>query len=208
MEILLLPIGIVMLILGWRFAFGSRKKRIQQKMDIQKLEIYETAQRKLEQFKNTKDLDGIISYLHYSGPFDGSIRKDAALALCERKDSRAIVPLISTIRELQSEDGGTTFAAIRALEKIGQPAVEPLITALREEHLVSNVRKSIIETFGRLRDFGAVEPLIALLKDENRDVRKSAEKALRKITDNNLGADLSKWQTWWQQNKKEFLKGR
>jgi HEAT repeat protein len=53
--------------------------------------------------------------------------------------------------------------AENALIRIGQPAVEPLIAALKDKR----VRWNAIHVLGRVRDARAVEPLIAVLKDEN-----------------------------------------
>jgi len=69
--------------------------------------------------------------------------------------------------------------ATKALVKIGKPAVQPLIAALKDENLY--VRLNAAKALGNITDPRAVEPLIAALKDENRWVRKNVAEALVKI---------------------------
>jgi HEAT repeat protein len=79
------------------------------------------------------------------------------------------------------EDKSVTIRrrAIRALEKAGPSAVEPLIAALQSEK--SRARAGAAEALGKIKDSRAVEPLTAALEDENADVRNSAARALAKI---------------------------
>jgi len=70
-------------------------------------------------------------------------------------------------------------AATRALEEIGEPAVEPLVAALQDEDPV--VRRIAAEVLGNLGDPRAVAPLAAASQDENSDVRRAAARALRQI---------------------------
>ena len=70
-------------------------------------------------------------------------------------------------------------AAAEALVKIGEPAVEPLINALKDED--SSVRRKAAEALGEIGDERAVEPLINALKDEDSFVRWEAAEALVKI---------------------------
>jgi HEAT repeat protein len=65
-----------------------------------------------------------------------------------------------------------------ALARIGEPAVEPLIDALKDEN--SEVRESATEALARIGK-PAVEPLTEALKDENSEVHRLAAKSLDKI---------------------------
>ncbi|QGZ89549.1 hypothetical protein GQR42_08210 [Microcystis aeruginosa FD4] len=71
--------------------------------------------------------------------------------------------------------------AAEALVRIGQPSVEPLIAALKDEDVV--VRRAAAEALGKIGGELAIEPLVAVLKDEDVDVRRSATEALGKIGD-------------------------
>jgi HEAT repeat protein len=71
--------------------------------------------------------------------------------------------------------------------KIGAPAVEPLIAALKDGD--SGVREAVAKALGAIGDARAVEPLIAALKDGEPGVRKAAAEALVKIyREGRLGA--------------------
>src|SRR5207249_3256122 len=72
-------------------------------------------------------------------------------------------------------------AAIEALGKIGIPAVESLIAALRKQEI--DVRQAAAEALGQIGGVHAVEPLIAAFKDDSQQVRKAAAEALGKIGD-------------------------
>jgi len=71
--------------------------------------------------------------------------------------------------------------ALTALVNIGKPAVQPLITVVKDKNIT--VRKNAIEALGEIKDARAVETLIVSLKDENPDIRKNAAEALGKIRD-------------------------
>jgi len=58
--------------------------------------------------------------------------------------------------------------------RIGAPAVEPLIAALKEE----GMRESAAMALGKIGDAHAVEPLIAVLKDNHAVVRRNVAEAL------------------------------
>lgn len=62
---------------------------------------------------------------------------------------------------------------------IGEPAVEPLITALGDED--SSVRVRAAEALGRIGDERAVEPLSTALNDEDETVRVFARMGLKSI---------------------------
>jgi vesicle coat complex subunit len=85
------------------------------------------------------------------------------------------------IQALEDKNVNVRRRAIRALEKAGSSAVEPLIAALKSE--VSRVRAGAVEALGEIEDRGAVEPLIAALQDRISNVRAGAAEALGKIKD-------------------------
>jgi len=130
------------------------------------------------------------------------VREEAAMALGEIGDKRAVEPLINALKD---EDSDVRMEAAEALDqmgwkpgyvtekayylvakkewdeavKLGEPAVEPLINALKDE--ASSVRWEAAGALGEIGDERAVEPLINALKDEDSDVRWKAAEALVKI---------------------------
>ena len=123
------------------------------------------------------------------------------------------VEIQGLIQALEDKNVNIRRRAIRALEKAGPSAVEPLIGALRseksraraaaaealggiedvraveplivalEDDKIANVRAGAAEALGEIKDPRAVEPLIAALQDKNPDVRSWAAKALGEIKD-------------------------
>jgi len=107
---------------------------------------------------------------------DKDVRSAAVHALGELKDPRAIEPLIGAFGDRENvvrEAAGATIV------KIGSPAVEFLITALKNDD--SSVREMAVQTLGKLKDVRAVESLIATLRDESYSVSSEGVKALCNI---------------------------
>lgn len=88
-----------------------------------------------------------------------------------------VVPLL--IEALQDID--QRVGAGGALEKIGKPAVKPLLNSLNDTEW--RVRFVAAHTLGHIRAKEAVEPLIGLLYDPQPEVRKYAAEALGSIGD-------------------------
>jgi len=118
-------------------------------------------------------------------------------------DPRAVEPLISALRD---DDWAVRFAAAEALGKLGQPAMAPLVATLREtDKTVRQAAAESLEKIGWLPgndETGAyfwiakqnwdkcvaigpqaIEPLVATLKDKDKDVRKAIVLAFGKIRD-------------------------
>jgi len=92
------------------------------------------------------------------------IRREAAVALGEIKDEKAIEPLITALTT--DEESEVRGSAAFALGSIGsEKAIEPLITALTTDE-ESGVRGSAADALGSIGDNRAVEPLKKALKDE------------------------------------------
>ncbi|ODS33014.1 MAG: heat repeat-containing PBS lyase [Candidatus Scalindua rubra] len=75
----------------------------------------------------------------------------------------------------------TNEEATKALVKIGEPAVSPLISSLKVENRRIRVRAAL--ALGEIKDSRAVKPLITTLKDKDHVIRASAVVALAKIND-------------------------
>ena len=125
---------------------------------------------------NHQDVEDLIRKLETG---DLNARVEAAWALGELKNPKAVKPLIEALK-----DGNwrVRWRAAWALGEIKDPrAVPPLIDALRDED--SRVRESAARALGEIGDRRAVEPLIWLLRDEDSNIREEAAKALGSIGD-------------------------
>jgi HEAT repeat protein len=132
---------------------------------------------------------------------DSNVRNGAAEALLSTGKS-AVEPLVLALKD---EDSNVRMRVADTLDKLGwtpeddserahyliatqewdelalfgEPAVEPLIQALKDGN--SDVRMRAIGALGMIGDVRAVEPLIQALKDEYWNVNKEAEKTLGTI---------------------------
>jgi HEAT repeat protein len=165
----------------------------------------------IEKLEAKRDVQGLIKALGYRK--SSAIRKAAARALGQIKDTRAVEPLIGALkdedRDVQEaavdvlgqigdtravepliaalKDGNwevVLLAAARALGKIGDArAVEPLVVALKDSGSDSRRAAAAAVALGQIRDARAVEPLVAALKDEYRHMRWAVAQALGQIGD-------------------------
>jgi len=90
-------------------------------------------------------------------------------------------PRLSPEDWVERLDQASGYGVVQTLVKLGQPAVEPLITALRDPRPL--VRMHAAEALGQMQDTRAVEPLIAALKDSQDSLRTSAARALGQLGD-------------------------
>ncbi len=133
---------------------------------------------------------------------DTPLEEKALETLGSIGDARAVEPLITVLKD---SDEVARFSAVKALGKIGDTrAVEPLIAALEDSD--EDVRKGAAEALDKLGwqpgqdeiacvywvahkkwekcvEIGAcaIEPLIAVLQDRDKDVREKAAEALGEI---------------------------
>jgi|CZKF01.1.fsa_nt_gi HEAT repeat protein len=108
---------------------------------------------------------------------DADVRWEAANALGEIKDPRAVPPLLEA---LQAKD--LQWHAAYALGKIKDPrAVEPLIAALQNKD--AEFREQVASALGEIKDPRADAALIAALKDPEPKVLHAAANALGLIND-------------------------
>ncbi len=109
------------------------------------------------------------------------VREGAAKALGRIGDTRAVEPLVEVLKIKYTSIFSQNRAA-EALVEIGEPAVIPLLEALKDEE-DSPVEKFAENIFVEIGE-PAVEPLVEALKDdEDSIVRSSAAKALGEIGD-------------------------
>lgn len=91
-------------------------------------------------------------------------------------DTRIIEPLIQALND---QDEGVRGTTTEALGRIGKPAVEYLIEALKNEK--EYARLNAIMALSMIGDKRAVDPLTSASKDDSEIVRKAAKMALEKV---------------------------
>jgi HEAT repeat protein len=137
----------------------------------------------VQELKSQEDVDGLIEALNF--PDDPNIRLDAASALGQIGDSRAVKPLIAALDDQQ----GVIEMAALALGEMGDPrAVDPLTEPLN--HGNWEVRSSAAKALGKIGDERAVDPLTKLLDDRNESVRWHTVQALESITGDTYSTNM------------------
>ena len=145
----------------------------------------------------------------------------------DRRGREAAEMLIGSLADAQSD---VQWIAVENLVMIGEPALEPLLRAIKDPNPF--IRRRAAEALGRLRDERAILPLInalsdpvsqvrmssafglALLKDERAiepllvmvasdqsNVATMAAMSLIEITGENFGTDKDKWAQWYANKK-------
>jgi HEAT repeat protein len=126
--------------------------------------------------KRTREKIALPMRQHLETGIRHGVQIRAIQALGEIRDTKAIEPLIKKLGDPLHE---IWQAAAEALGKMGEPAVESLIQALKDEKW--DVRTGAARSLGGIGDNKAVDPLIQALKDRNLTVRIHATEALVKI---------------------------
>lgn len=148
--------------------------------------------------------DSVLEQIAALKDRDWAIREEAATALGEARDSRAVVPLLAMLKD---SDRAVRDAAISALTSIGEPAVVSLGACLGDDDLTLLesatcilakigdrrvfddlvgvlgsadwiVRSHAAQALGRIGEPRGVDHLIPLLQDKVKAVREDAARAL------------------------------
>ncbi|WP_094227735.1 HEAT repeat domain-containing protein [Methanolobus psychrotolerans] len=119
--------------------------------------------------KSTKD--SLIAVL---GDPNGNVRSSATGALRMFRDEN-LLPYFAS--HLKDQDSGMTAA--KAMREIGPAAVEFLIDALQDEN--REIRLRAAWTLNGMKDERIIKPLIACLKDEDKQIREKAYDGLLRI---------------------------
>jgi HEAT repeat protein len=93
-------------------------------------------------------------------------------------DEKDVIGLIENLNDL---DWDVRNYIADILVKIGEPAIDPLIKALKNDDL--DIRMEAARVLGRIGNKKALNPLIGALKDEDVNFRKQAASAINKIID-------------------------
>ncbi|MGZ3584285.1 MAG: HEAT repeat domain-containing protein, partial [Ktedonobacterales bacterium] len=112
------------------------------------------------------------------GDTDADVRLEAALRLGNLGDASGLAILLEM---LASADAIGARRAMYALENIGAEAVEPLLAVLADTSRTQQARVRAVEALTRIGDTRAIPGLLAALKDDDRQVRMAAEKALGEL---------------------------
>ncbi|MBP5975596.1 HEAT repeat domain-containing protein [Brasilonema sp. CT11] len=113
------------------------------------------------------------------------VRRSAASALGEIKDTQAVQALIGALNDQDY------FVRSRAASALGEikdtQAIQALIGALNDQ--VSHVRWSAASVLGEIKDTQAVQALIGALNDQDYELRRSAASALLDFGQKNVFAN-------------------
>ncbi len=126
-----------------------------------------------------KESAGTEELLHNLSHKDAKIRGDTAWALGKLGDERAIDPLI---RALDDNNSNVQEWAALALVKIGRPAIEPLMAAMKSRN--DPVKWQAAAVLGLINDSNATEALSLALESNNSTVRYWGAASLGQIRDN------------------------
>jgi HEAT repeat protein len=85
------------------------------------------------------------------------------------------------IEELKNKQNPDRWQSVLALEKMGKPAVDYLVAALKDED--KWIRYTAADALGNIGDSDCVDHLIGLLSDQDQDVRFATADALGRLGD-------------------------
>jgi HEAT repeat protein len=128
----------------------------------------------ITRMKAVRDVRGLIRLLNHRDP---DVQYEAAGALGDIRDPGAVEPLVTALKN--DEISGVRWKAAEALSKIGAPAVDALIGALRHDD--DDVRWKAAIALGEIGDPRSIDPLLILLCNEDRFVKSHAAYALSMI---------------------------
>jgi HEAT repeat protein len=128
----------------------------------------------VKKLKESRNVEGLIFALRHKDP---TVQYDAAEALGDVGDERAVEPLLTALKN--DETGGVRWKAAEALSKLGTYSVAGLIGAL--QHDDDDVRWKAAIALGEIGDPQSIPSLIGVLCDKDRFVRSRAAYALSMI---------------------------
>jgi len=127
-----------------------------------------------------------------------SIREAAMHALSGRIDQRIAKLFITLLNDKQTS---IRRLAAELLGKAKDPAaISPLIDALRDED--ASVRREVLKSLGAISDPQAIPALLGGIYDADSGVRDEAFRSLKSVTHLDIGADPTRWQSWWELSRK------
>ncbi len=131
------------------------------------------------------------------------VRSNAAGILGQIKDPTAVEPLIVLLQDDNEEVKGRAIWALGLIKE--KRALEPIKDGIRNNKFNKrNILNAISILAYYFKDYGSIEYFIDLLKKEDIDVKKEAEKALVYLTKQDFNQDIENWNKWWEENKKTY----
>lgn len=116
-----------------------------------------------------------------------------------RVNNKEIFAEMKKILESQIPKTGEAGSdAVIKINAVGEN-IDTLLTDLRDSDWMA--REGAVDALSKLKDFRAIEALIAVLSDTDFDIRAKAANALRNITAQDFGQDADRWHEWWTKNK-------
>ncbi|GJQ58771.1 MAG: HEAT repeat domain-containing protein [Candidatus Scalindua sp. AMX11] len=134
------------------------------------------------------------------------VKWDVIKALGKLKDPRALDPLVAILNQKY----GDPLLQERVLRTIGElhdnRAVTPLIAILDDKDVSTSLQELAVKILGELNDSRGVEAIIVAM--ENPHIKDEAAVALRNLTGENFGEDVTRWHKWNQQSKSVEIEKR
>jgi len=90
---------------------------------------------------------------------------------------------VELLAEVSASGDRTSQAAADSLGRLSGPGVAGALISVAQRHTDTSVRVNVIETLTERREIEAVEVLFVLAKEDNRDIRQAAYKALGVLSD-------------------------
>ena len=113
---------------------------------------------------------------------NSNVLRNAVVGLGKIRDPQSAKPLVALFASMTDDTDGEFWAQARiAITKIGIPAVDPLLAALKHQNVLA--RMGAAWALGDIGDRRAVEPLINSMKDENPVVRQNSASSLGQLCD-------------------------
>jgi len=179
--------------------------------------VREGAARALGDIGDKRAVDALVPLLNDRNK---DIKESAIIALGKLQDPRSVPLIIQILERLEKEHGERAYdlgrSAYNALVRLGPLAVEPLINILKDKNSSYEMKALAISALAEIQDPRAVEPILSLFEEiHSLGLSRSPEglndwqllNALRSITHQDLGYNVSLWREWWENNKGFFLKG-
>jgi len=146
----------------------------------------------LGHMREKRALKAIVEVLKSTAP--GSDRAAAAFALGLLGDKSALKPL----RDAVADDAlpEVRISAAKALIRFTDK--EALRAVLKSVDRYPDTRAALASLLRHWKEESAVEALIELLRDKDKNVQNAAWDSLKQLTGNALGRDYEAWQSWWE----------
>ncbi|MBC7330726.1 HEAT repeat domain-containing protein [bacterium] len=179
--------------------------------------VREGAARALGDIGDKRAIDALVPLLNDRNK---EVKEAAIISLGKLQDPRSVPLIIQILEQLEKKHieraYDLTRSAYNALVRLGPLAVEPLINVLKSENSSYEQKGLALSALAEIQDPRAIEPILSLFEEiHSLGLIRSPEglgdwqllNALRSLTHQDLGYNVSLWREWWENNKSFFLKG-